>query len=272
MPRALELTGQRFGRLTVVERTESAKYGHSRWLCLCDCSLVSVVLSTNLQSGTTQSCGCLAKETAQANGQKNSDTWFREGYTAGVVHGDSPRHGRHYLYECWANMKARCLNPRHPNYPDYGGRGVAVCDEWLEWVPFRDYVEQTLGPRPEGYSLDRIQNDLGYFPNNIRWATRSEQRANTGCPRHRRQAPPRPTARPCPHHQGVGERRPSEGQRRSRSVRRSRRPCERGCRRARGCRRSLGHPLRRPEAGRAGLLWPGSHPPRIRGHHRPPPW
>lgn len=89
-------------------------------------------------------------------------------------HGDSSS----VLYRTWKDLKARCLNPRHKRYASYGGRGIRVYPAWLKYEPFRDYVLTHLGPRPEGMSLDRIDNDLGYVPGNLRWATDSIQQKN----------------------------------------------------------------------------------------------
>jgi len=85
---------------------------------------------------------------------------------------------KHYLYRSWAQIKARCCNKNHPTYKHYGGRGITLCDEWKDSVAFITYVEEVLGPRPDGYTLDRIDNSKGYIPGNVRWASMSEQQKN----------------------------------------------------------------------------------------------
>jgi len=92
----------------------------------------------------------------------------------------SRSHGlsKHPSYYRWFNMVDRCENPNHPAYPNYGGRGISVCPQWHDVTVFLAYLDSVLGPRPEGHSLDRIDNDGPYAPGNIRWATRAEQMAN----------------------------------------------------------------------------------------------
>lgn len=90
------------------------------------------------------------------------------------------KHGkwRHPLYKVWAGMMARCYNPNHPGFKNYGARGITVCQPWHDAGAFIAWVEQNLGPRPDDYTMDRIDNDCGYEPGNMRWATRSVQRRN----------------------------------------------------------------------------------------------
>ena len=86
---------------------------------------------------------------------------------------------KHYLYSTWNNMRFRCLSTKCKQYDDYGGRGIGICEEWDEFFTFADDIDRLLGPRPEGLSLDRIDNDKGYSPDNVRWATRAVQNNNT---------------------------------------------------------------------------------------------
>lgn len=152
-----DLTGQKFGRLTVVDYAGSVK-GVAYWKCLCDCGVVRErIQSRHLCSGTTKSCGCLGREVLLK------------------VH---TVHGMYHLPEnkVWNSMKQRCLNPRCHAYEDYGGRGITVCRRWID--SFADFYAD-VGPRPSAqHSLDRIDNDGNYEPGNVRWSTMSQQNRN----------------------------------------------------------------------------------------------
>lgn len=156
----LELAGQTFGRLTVLEFAGiTAVQKHSVWRCVCSCDESSVVLvqGRSLVNGGTRSCGCLASESTT---------------TRSTTHGKS----RTSEYRVWAGMKDRCLNPNSRNFPDWGGRGIQVCQRWQE--SFEAFLED-VGLRPEkGMSLDRINNAGNYEPGNVRWATWEQQQNN----------------------------------------------------------------------------------------------
>jgi hypothetical protein len=96
------------------------------------------------------------------------------------MHGNTKHGGaRSPLYQTWINLRRRCYVPNHAGYEHYGKRGIRVCEAWLfSFDAFRDYVQTHLGARPDGHSIDRIDNDRGYEPGNVRWATRSEQARN----------------------------------------------------------------------------------------------
>ena len=152
---AIDLTGLRFGRLVVIERNGSyvspKGQAHRKWLCKCDCGNFTTVTASNLRSGETLSCGCLHRETfnnKKHNGRKTP------------------------LYNTWRAMKERCNNPNSIIYKWYGGKGIKVCDEWNDFEAFRDWAI-TSGYK-EGLSIDRIDSNLGYFPENCRWLTRAE--------------------------------------------------------------------------------------------------
>lgn len=152
MAKLKDLTGQRFGRLTVIERAENAKCGRTMWNCKCDCGNEICVIGQNISSGRTKSCGCL--------------------YEAGK-HRES--HTR--LYRIWSGMKTRCSNPKHHEFLNYGGKGISVCIEWED--NFQTFYEWAVG---NGYAdnltLDRIDNSKNYCPENCRWATYKQQGNN----------------------------------------------------------------------------------------------
>jgi hypothetical protein len=163
VPNFMDLTGQRFGRLTVVRRAPPPR---TRWHCRCDCGGESISPTSTLRSGASQSCGCLQRERASASAKIKQ---VKHGATAGRK--NSPE------YYSWCAMKTRCLNRNVIEYQRYGGAGVTISDRWLN--NFEAFLED-MGPRPgPDYSLDRYPNKFGnYGPDNCRWATRVEQQNN----------------------------------------------------------------------------------------------
>jgi len=163
-PLAKNETGNRYGRL-VVQEVSGRKYGQIEWLCLCDCGEFKRVLGENLRKGHTRSCGCLNKEMIRERSLK---------------HGFASSFGfRHPLYASWNAMRQRCYNPNDDSFRNYGGRGIRVFQEWIDdGAAFVRWIEENLGPRPEEFSLDRIDNDGNYEPGNLRWASRSTQNKN----------------------------------------------------------------------------------------------
>lgn len=154
----IDLTGQRFGRLTVIERAENAGNGAVRFVCQCDCGRRVAVRSDALRNGTTKSCGCLISESTTSRN---------------VTH----KLSRTRLYRTWAGMKQRCYNPKASHYRHYGGRGIKICDEWL--YDFRSFYDWAMGNGyQENLSIDRIDNDKGYYPENCRWVPMSVQLGN----------------------------------------------------------------------------------------------
>jgi hypothetical protein len=160
--RKLDLTGQTFGRLTVLEEAGRAKDGKVRWLCVCDDGNKLVVRSDNLRNGKTQSCGCLQQEIFADRCSKLN---LRHGQAR--IGKETPE------YRAWYSAKARCNNPNKNNFPNYGGRGIKFL-----FKSFEEFFAE-LGPRPSPeHSIDRINNDGNYEPGNVRWATAKEQANN----------------------------------------------------------------------------------------------
>jgi hypothetical protein len=221
--------GMRFGRLTVIERAGSDRWGKPRFKCECDCGKITQPLAKSLRRGASKSCGCLRKEIASKHNAKDitgqrfgrlvalyqtgergkdrgvvwrvrcdcgcefeattkylgsikscgclkreitSQIHYRHGNTIG---GNSP------LYGLWQAIKQRCYNPKNKAYKYYGERGITMALEWIDFIPFRDYINQALGPKPSPkHTLDRIENSEGYYPGNLKWSTQTEQNHNSG--------------------------------------------------------------------------------------------
>ena len=153
-----DLTGQCFGRLTVIEFVTMQK-SKSIWRCRCECGAIKEVKGNHLKSGETLSCGCLRDEQRSLRAK---------------THGHSAKRSGEYVV--WASMKTRCLNPRHSSFPRYGGRGIKVCDRWMRFELFL----ADLGPRPStSHTLERIDNNKDYEPDNCCWVPRAWQQRNT---------------------------------------------------------------------------------------------
>jgi hypothetical protein len=157
------LVGQRFGRLEVKQYAGLDKRGKSKWLCVCACGGKIERLASHLMRGKIKSCGCLVRGADAPPGRT----------LTGAV---ATRNGmsKSPLYRVWNAMLQRCFNDRCKRFPDYGGRGITVCDRWLVFENF----EADMSPRPPGLSIERKDNDRGYEPGNCVWATNYEQQNN----------------------------------------------------------------------------------------------
>jgi hypothetical protein len=159
MSTTVDLAGQVFTRWTAIScnSAQTCSPTNRRWLCRCECGTIREVKAKNLLYKLSRSCGCLHNEQFLARV---------------VTHGmyDTPE------YIAWQNMKKRCLIPSHPSFHHYGGRGITVCDRWID--SFKNFYAD-MGPRPEGKTLERCNNSEGYSPENCCWDTRKRQARNT---------------------------------------------------------------------------------------------
>ena len=155
----IDLSGNKYNRLNVINYYGKSKGGETLWNCICDCGEKTVVQGGNLKSGHIKSCGCYQEE----NRDKHS-----------LIHGHARKNRVTRTYTIWMTMKERCRNPKHDSYKYYGGSGITVCHDWDSF----DVFLKDMGEAPKGLEIDRIDNNLGYFKGNCRWVTKKTNRRN----------------------------------------------------------------------------------------------
>ena len=156
MGKFIDLTGQKFERLLVIERSGTGSTGQAIWKCKCDCGKEVNVLSDNIKRGYTVSCGCY-----------HAEKMIKHGHTKGK---------KTVEYIAWESMKRRCSDENHPEYHHYGGKGITVCERWIH--SFENFLEDMGKKTSKNHSLDRIFGNGNYEPSNCRWATGSQQSIN----------------------------------------------------------------------------------------------
>ena len=163
----IDLTGEKYNKLTVLKRVKNQKKS-TMWLCECDCGNKVIVSAGNLKNNHTTSCGCYAKQNSKSRMQNKQNPMYKHGLYNTRIN------------EIWNAMKKRCYLKSHMAYSSYGGRGITICDEWLNrengFVNFYNWAMDN--GYQDNLSIDRINVDGNYEPNNCRWVTTEEQQNN----------------------------------------------------------------------------------------------
>lgn len=167
----IDIHGQRFGRLTVLGKSQTSQNGGSLWICRCDCGAEVIKNASNLRNGSTKSCGCLRSDASRAMGANKEHIAKRSAKI--TQHGHKRRSAMSPEYRTWLGMKRRCQDAKYKDFPNWGGRGIKVCERWDS--SFESFLAD-MGPRPSAdHSIDRIDPSGHYEPGNCRWATSVEQ-------------------------------------------------------------------------------------------------
>lgn len=161
MTGTINMSGLKYGSLTAVEEVGRNRRNQAMWLCICDCGNTPTVIGSSLRHGNTKSCGCLRN---RASAERRT------------THGASKNGKEEGAYVVWKGMRQRCLNPKNPSWAHYGGRGVKICQRWLD--SYAAFLED-MGERPDGLTIERKDTNGDYTPDNCVWATRQRQSRNT---------------------------------------------------------------------------------------------
>jgi len=160
----IDLTNRVFGKVTVLCREGTNKGKHVTWKCKCECGTFKTITSNSLLHQDIISCGCTTSQTISDKSKKHGH--------------NTDFNGKSSTYNSWDNMNQRCRNPKNTNYPRYGAKGITVCERWMGVKGFINFLED-MGEKPTSkHSIDRIDTNLNYTPDNCRWATRYEQHRN----------------------------------------------------------------------------------------------
>lgn len=169
-PRIIDMSGRTVGQWRVVSQSGNSPRGGAMWTCVCLCGAVKSVLGSDLRSGKSLSCGCAGSRASIGTRSK--------------THGDSNKR----LHRIWKNMTQRCTNPSNPKYPRYGGRGITICPEWRDYTAFKSWA--VASGYSDNLSIERVNNDLGYSPENCVWADAKAQARNRSIVRRAKDGTP----------------------------------------------------------------------------------